>query len=147
MLLRTALASSLLLLVACGSDEPAAPEPTTPPAATSTPPAATSTPPARDSTSPPAAAPRTGFGPHNPTAAASATGVPECDNFIAKYEACLADNVPDEARGAMQTALETWRGTWRTMAGAPNLRASLEQSCRTAIDTARSQMDSYGCPL
>lgn len=141
------------LLSACGSDESAAPDSAPPPASSAqpagTPPdpaSASATAPATGTTAKPARS--GGFGPHPSTSRkATSTGVVECDDFLAKYEACVADKVPEESRGAMQTALETWRGSWRTLAASPTTRGNLPQMCQAAADSARTQLTSYGCAL
>lgn len=140
------------LLSACGRDEPAAPDAAPPPASETQPataqpaPSAAPTPASGQAAAPPAR--RAGFGPHPPgTAAAGETGVAECDDLLLKYEACLSDKVPAESRGAMQTALESWRGSWRTLAASPTTRGNLPQTCKAAADSVRTQLTSYGCAL
>src|SRR5437588_686465 len=36
-------------------------------------------------------------------------GVPECDDFIAKYDACVSSKVPEAARAQYKNALAQWR--------------------------------------
>ncbi len=74
-----------------------------------------------------------------------ATGVPECDDFLARYEACLAQ-VPAEARGGMQMALETWRATWVTMARGPTTRGNLAPICARTAENAMAALAQYDCP-
>lgn len=87
------------------------------------------------------AGPRVGFGPHRAT---GVTGIAECDAFLKRYEACMAQ-APEEVRPGMQTALETWRSSWRTLAATPVTRDTAAQNCRAAADSVRSQLESYGC--
>jgi hypothetical protein len=86
------------------------------------------------------------FGP-NPHAGNrnNATGVPECDSFLARYESCMTERVPAESRGPMQTALETWRGSWKTLASSPTTRSTLPLTCKAAADSARTQFASHDC--
>jgi hypothetical protein len=86
------------------------------------------------------------FGP-NPRAADldNAIGVPECDSFLARYESCLTKRMPAESRGPMQTALESWRGTWKTLASSPTTKGTLPQTCKAAADSARTQFTAQGC--
>jgi hypothetical protein len=139
--------SASLVLAACGSEEALPPE--TPAdeaaagadtgAAAQSPPATPAAPAAANQPAP--AAPAAGFGPRRP---AQQIGVAACDQFLAFYRQCIA-KAPEEARGGMQTALESWQGTWRTLAASPTSHGSLEQTCQAAAENARSQMESYGC--
>ena len=131
------------LLSACGNEPSENPE-AAPPAGGTQPAPAPSTTPAPDGAEQPAR--RIGFGPHRPAGSRDgATGVAECDTFLASYEACMSERVPAEARGGMQTALESWRGSWRTLAASPTTRGNLPQMCRAAADSVRTQLTSYGC--
>ena len=134
--------SASLALAACGSDE--APQPAAPAAEQAPAPAtrpAPSTPPVTNTPSTPA--PSAGFGPRRPS---PRIGVAACDQFLAFYRQCIA-KAPEEARGGMQTALESWQGTWRTLAASPTTQGSLEQTCQSAADSVRTQMEGYGCDL
>lgn len=74
-----------------------------------------------------------------------ATGVRECDEFLERYEACLSQ-VPPEARGGMQAALETWRATWTTMARSPTTRGNLAPICARTAENAMAALAQYDCP-
>lgn len=77
-------------------------------------------------------------------AATGATGVRECDEFLARYEACLAQ-VPAEARGGMHAALETWRATWTTMARSPTTRGNLAPICTRTAENAMASLAQHDC--
>ncbi|MBL8299988.1 MAG: hypothetical protein JNN30_16740 [Rhodanobacteraceae bacterium] len=135
------IASVMLALAACQKQpEPAkpaaAPAPATTPAA---PPAAAPT------TPPPAAAPET----PPPAAAAPATadsvGVPECDNYINKYMACVSGKVPEAARAQLQASLDQTRALWKQTAATDAGKASLAQACTAANDAAKGSMSAFGC--
>jgi hypothetical protein len=83
------------------------------------------------------------------TTTASSTGdkigVPECDDFIAKYEACVSGKVPEMARGALNSTLKSWRDSWRKAASTPEGKAGLANACKQAADQAKSSMKPYGC--
>lgn len=76
---------------------------------------------------------------------ANATGVAECDDFLAKYEACLAAKVPDAARGALKQSLEATRASWEQALASPGGREALRASCETARSAARPSLQAYGC--
>lgn len=81
------------------------------------------------------------------TAAASgdSVGVAECDSYLAAYESCLKDKVPAAARDMLKSSFESTRASWRQAASTPEGRAGLANACKSARDTARQAMASYGC--
>jgi len=72
-------------------------------------------------------------------------GVPDCDSFIAAYDACISSKVPETARAQYKTAIEQWRKSWHQLAANPNTKASLAQACKTAAEQTRVSMKSYNC--
>jgi hypothetical protein len=72
-------------------------------------------------------------------------GVAECDDFLAKYEACVSGKVPAAAQAAFKTSLETWRNSWKELAKTAQGKAGLAQACKAASDQAKSSLNSYGC--
>lgn len=116
---------AVLALAACQQEsappaKPAAPAPSSTPAAP-----------------PPAATP--------PAATASAIGIPECDNYLTKYEACVAGKVPEAARDALRQSLEQTRTAWRSAAANDATKASLGAACTQAHEAAKAALSAYGC--
>jgi hypothetical protein len=72
-------------------------------------------------------------------------GVPECDDYIAKYEKCVEDKVPAAAQASMKQSLQTMRSTWKQAAATPAGKAGLAQGCAQASAAAKTAMGSYGC--
>jgi hypothetical protein len=72
-------------------------------------------------------------------------GVPECDDFIAKYDACVANKVPEVARAQFKATVDQWRKAWREAAANPQTKAMLAQQCKTTIEQARQSMKSFNC--
>ena len=72
-------------------------------------------------------------------------GVPECDDFLAAYDACVSSKVPEAARAQYKTTIEQWRTSWRRLAGNPETRASLVMACKTSAEQARVSMKSFDC--
>src|SRR2546421_5441457 len=72
-------------------------------------------------------------------------GVPECDDFLAKYEACVSGKVPAAAQSAFKTSMETWRSSWKELAKTPQGKAGLATACKSAADQAKASLGSYGC--
>jgi len=72
-------------------------------------------------------------------------GVPECDDFIAKYEACVSGKVPEMARAQYQSALKQWRESWKKLAENPQTKGSLAAACKQAADQQAAALKSFGC--
>ncbi len=82
-----------------------------------------------------------------PSTASSSTsiGIPECDDYIAKYDACVSNKVPEAARAQYKGSLEQVRNSWKQLAGNPQTKASLVQACKTAADQSRTSMKAFNC--
>jgi len=76
---------------------------------------------------------------------ADAVGVPECDEYLTKYEKCIKDKVPEAARTQMETAMKQTRDSWKKLAESPVTKAGLAQGCKQALETAKTSMTAYGC--
>jgi len=85
--------------------------------------------------------------PATSTASSSAekVGVPECDDYIAKYDACVSGKVPEMARAQYKAALDTMRSSWRQAASTPQGKAGLAAACKQATEQARTTMKAYNC--
>ena len=85
------------------------------------------------------------------TAASPATpsgekiGVAECDDYLAKYEACVDSKVPEAARAQLKASFEATRKSWQSLAATPQGKAGLAQACKAAHDAAKQSMAAYGC--
>jgi hypothetical protein len=78
-------------------------------------------------------------------AAGEKIGVAECDDYIAKYDACVSSKVPQAARAQYESSIKSMRDSWRTLAANPQTKATLPQTCKTAMESARTSMKSIGC--
>jgi len=79
--------------------------------------------------------------------AAAGTGVPECDEYIKKYEACLskiAKSAP-QVEGAMKQAFEAQRSGFKSAAATATGKATLPGTCKQAMETAKTATKSYSC--
>jgi len=78
-----------------------------------------------------------------------ATGIPACDEYLDKYQACLEAKVPESARAAMKDAFAAQRDAWRQSAEAAKgndaMREQLSKNCSEALTAARAPMQQYGC--
>jgi hypothetical protein len=74
-------------------------------------------------------------------------GVPECDDFIAKYEACVSGKVPEMARAQYQTMLKQWKDSWKKLAENPQTKGTLANACKQAREQQEAALKSFGCAL
>jgi hypothetical protein len=72
-------------------------------------------------------------------------GVPECDEFIAAYDACVSSKVPEVARAQYKTAIAQWRASWKKLADNPSTKPTLAAACKQSAEQARTSMKTYGC--
>ncbi|MFL6231070.1 MAG: hypothetical protein ACJ741_20020 [Pyrinomonadaceae bacterium] len=79
------------------------------------------------------------------TASAEKVGVPECDDYITKYEACVSGKVPETARAQYNASIAQMRKSWHDLAANPQTKGSLAQACKTATESAKTAMKSFGC--
>lgn len=78
------------------------------------------------------------------TASGEKIGIAECDEYIAKYEACTP-KVPEAGRAAYKSGLDQTRASWKKLADNPQTRGSLEAACKQALATQASVWKGYGC--
>ena len=134
-----------LLLAACGGSEAPANNSSTANASnktTTTTTTTTSTPAATTST--PAATTTT---PSTTTSAGTGEriGVPECDDYLTKYEACVSGKIPEASRAAYTSTLARTREQWKKLADNPQTRPTLVQACKMATEQSKTTMKSFGC--
>jgi hypothetical protein len=77
--------------------------------------------------------------------AGAKVGVPECDEFLAAYDACVSGKVPEATRAQFKTGMEQWRSSWRKLAENPQTKPTLVGICKQTIETARTSMKAYNC--
>jgi hypothetical protein len=78
-------------------------------------------------------------------AAPGMIGIPECDQYLQKYPACLESKVPAMAKPQMMAGFEATKQAWMQMAATPQGKASLQMTCKMALDQAKMAMQIYGC--
>ncbi len=67
-----------------------------------------------------------------PVAAGGSIGVPECDDYIKKMEACIATADP-AAKSAMETGFKSTRDAWAQAAAVPETKGTLASSCSAML--------------
>jgi hypothetical protein len=80
-----------------------------------------------------------------PAATASEFGVPECDDYLTKYMACIDSKVPEAGRAMVRQSLDQTKAQWKQAASTPQGKAGLAMGCKAATDAARTSMAAYGC--
>ncbi len=78
---------------------------------------------------------------------ADSVGVPECDDYISKYERCINSKVPEMARGALKTAFDQTRASWKAAAATPEGKQGLAMGCKAAADASKQAVAAYGCEM
>ena len=79
------------------------------------------------------------------TASVDKIGVPECDEFIAAYDACVSSKVPEVARAQFKTSIDQWRSSWKKLAENPQTKGTLAAACKQSAEQARVSMKAYNC--
>ena len=74
-------------------------------------------------------------------------GIEECDSFLTAYDNCVSTKVPEATRAQYKTAINTWRTEWKKLADNPQTRGTLATVCKNQMETARTQVKSFGCTL
>ena len=64
---------------------------------------------------------------------AGASSVPECDAYVARYEACLA-HIAEPERTAAREALKAQRESFDFLSGSPDGKVTLKTTCRKLLD-------------
>jgi hypothetical protein len=72
-------------------------------------------------------------------------GIPECDDFIAKYDACVSSKVPEAQQAQLKSAVNQWRASWKKLAANPATKGTLAAACKQAADQQAAALKSYGC--
>jgi hypothetical protein len=79
------------------------------------------------------------------TGGATEFGVPECDEYLTKYLACVDSKVPEAARGMVRQQLDATKASWKQAAATPEGRAGLATACKQALEATKQAMAAYGC--
>ncbi|MBL8256396.1 MAG: hypothetical protein JNJ62_07330 [Pseudoxanthomonas mexicana] len=69
------------------------------------------------------------------------TGVAECDQYLEKVYACIADKVPEAQREMMKQGIEQSKTGWSALTD----KTALAAQCKTAMDQAKTAYAAMGC--
>jgi len=73
------------------------------------------------------------------------TGDPACDDFLVKYEACIASKVMPAAKIDMAVAYVHLKVSLKAMADDPQSKPQLEMACKQSADAIKQQTIAIGC--
>lgn len=72
-------------------------------------------------------------------------GIAACDEFIARYAACVNDKVPESARAQLNQSMKQWQSFWKQLAANPQTKNSLGTACSQAAAQQEIALAAYGC--
>ncbi len=138
-------AAMALALCACdksSNDTASSSAPAATPATAATPAAAPAPAPAATPAAPAAA------GTAAPVAASGdKIGIPECDDYVSKVQACVSSKVPEAQRAMMASAFKQQTDAFKQAAANPATKDALASQCKQALDQAKATYTSFGCSL
>ena len=100
---------------------------------------------APEKSAPPASVPAQAPAAAAPAAGAAEFGVPEGDEYITKYLACIDSKVPEAGRAMARQSLDPTKAQWKQAASTPAGKSGLAAGCKAAQDAAKTAMSAYGC--
>jgi hypothetical protein len=71
-------------------------------------------------------------------------GVPACDDFLAKWEKCVA-KYPAPAQEMTRLAIKQTREGWRQAVATPAGKAAMEAPCKQMLESQKQATAAYGC--
>ena len=80
-----------------------------------------------------------------PVASAEKIGIPECDDFVVKYEACITDHVPEAKQRQYRENIQAWSKLWRERMVSSAPRDIVVAACQRHILASRESMKAFGC--
>jgi hypothetical protein len=80
-----------------------------------------------------------------PLASPEKIGIPECDEFVTKYEECITDHVPAEKQRQYRENIRAWSQLWRQRMVSSTPRDIVVAACQRHVIASRESMKSFGC--
>jgi hypothetical protein len=71
-------------------------------------------------------------------------GIPECDEYIEKYSACIEAKAPEAAKAATLDAFKKTAESWKEMAAGPG-KDTMAATCKAALDGVKKATAAWGC--
>jgi len=81
------------------------------------------------------------------TETADSVGVPECDEYIKKYEACLTKIAKDapQVQPGLKTSFEQQRNAIKQAVSTPQGKSMMATQCKQYIESAKQSTSAYAC--
>jgi hypothetical protein len=76
---------------------------------------------------------------------ADSTGIPECDEYLTKYQQCVDDKVPAAAQPGMTEGIKKMRETYKQAGANPVTKTAMAEGCKKAMETTKTALTQYGC--
>jgi hypothetical protein len=74
-------------------------------------------------------------------AAAGATGVAECDDYLTKVMACVEDKIPAAQKDMIKKSIDDSKASWASVTD----KAGLAKTCTDAMAQAKQSFGAMGC--
>lgn len=71
-------------------------------------------------------------------------GVPECDEYLEKYDACLP-KLSEIERTGVKKGLDMYRKAWKEAAADPKNKSDLAKGCQEILEITKETTRTYGC--
>jgi hypothetical protein len=78
------------------------------------------------------------------TGSSEKIGIPECDDFIARYNACISDHVPAAKKAEYKENIDGFARAWKQLMANSDKNA-VAAACKLHSDMARENMKQFGC--
>jgi len=75
----------------------------------------------------------------------SVLGVPDCDRYIAKFQLCLEQHVPDLAKIPLKIGLEEAIKEWKKKVTLPDGVSQLGPACQLALQATQKATEKFHC--
>jgi hypothetical protein len=81
----------------------------------------------------------------SPVTAQDKVGIEACDDFIAKYEACVTTKLPAAAQPPAKDVIGQMRTLWKGMAANPGTKDRIPGLCQQTAEAIKQQTAVLGC--
>jgi hypothetical protein len=71
-------------------------------------------------------------------------GIPECDDFFARYNACISDHVPEAKKTQYKENIDAFARSWKQLMANTD-KNTVAAACKRHKDMARENMKQFGC--
>lgn len=80
-----------------------------------------------------------------PAEKVTASSIPECEDFLKKYETCINDKVPAAQRDAVKQGLDQMRTSFDQALAQGADKAAMAEGCKQATQQVKPMLEPLGC--